>query len=1750
VQPEVSYSLRWEGETLWIELEEPLNPGTRYRFTVGAEAQDTLGVPLGADYRWVYHLPELVAEVAGPDEEYPNQALIIRCNYPLDVDVLQGKLRVSTPSQPDVPGEWNFVSETQLNFRPAEGYEYATTYRVHFPPDLRDIHGDPMPPPDEVAYTTPPPVASFSPLTGQVVDPYQPVTISFAVPVDRASAAQAFSLNPETPGEITWQGNTLLFTPSSAWEQYSEYTVTLGVSARREDGGPLLAEPFSWTFETGYLDSWTGVVVSFGEYGPNAQVLDLNGRRAVQFVTSPEAGQVDFDLYRLTLDQFLDRYSSGFRGVRGFERVSLDTSGAALQTSWAQPLAAPGAGWQNSIYETFVPEEVPAGLYILAARAGQASAQLMLVLTRNTMLVKQAEGELVAWVTDINGGPRPRVRVSVYARDGVLLAEGRADEYGVYRTHLERDPQPLIVVAQDSEALTGREIEGTDITVSGLSNEWQAGFSRWGGWWRSAPQAQDYAVYVYTDRPIYRPGQTLYYKAILRRDEDAALSLPPEGMPVTVRMRDARDNVVQSFEQSTNAFGTLAGEFKLAEGAMLGDYQVEVRLGEESHRQVFKVQDYRKPDFEIKLSSARQSYVAGDIVTVDIATDYFFGQPVPEPSLTFQHYTLRENWSWWGAEERDAPDYVWVGGYGEAKQGRGDADGAYTYTFLAEMDNSQVYAGWGTSLRQQTFGLEVTADDGTHQTVSAFVVYTVYNAPEKVELELDSWIAAPDKPIDVNGRLLTVQDEPLAGRQIRLELRRWDREARAYDDILQAIELETDANGRVQFPLRVPDPGFYQVRLKARMVNGEWVYNNRWVYVVGPGRGWASQFLEQIKISADRESYAPGDTARLVIESNFGGPALLTFERAATRRTLPVELTPPLTLVEVPIRADDAPNIFVTVNAWEAQDTHLSPDMWESLSDSRLRTASVELKVPVTDKTLAVTLTPDQESYAPRQEATFEIQVSDQDGNPAEAEVSLALVDEAIFSLSEDLAGPVFEAFYQDRPNIVRTYDSMSLLRSLYAPGLGGGGGDGGLIASPRSEFPDTAAWLPAVYTDESGRATVTIRLPDSLTSWRLTAKAVTREHQVGETSINLLTQQETVVRPILPRTVTTGDRLLLSALVHNYASEAREFKVTMTADPADPASSLLPLVVGEPREQVITLEPGEVRVVGWPAEALAAGEAAVTVRATPTSGPGGGDDAVRLLLPVRPLAIPEVFTEAGEFEGAFEAALVLPEDALDLSYYRLELTRSYAGNLLTGLEYLTGFPYGCVEQTMSKALPNAVIGRAFHQLGVGDPTLQADLPPKINAGLQRLYGYQHNDGGWGWWYDDASDVYQTAWVIFGLAVTAEAGYEVDPQVIQRGAEWLQGQIESSDLRTQAYARYSLAAAGYGDLNATQALAARAAELDTFSTAGLALALHTLGDQEGAQTLLDVLAESAVQREGLVYWPNPRDDGHYYEKTMASGLRSTALALDAFVRIRPGHPLEGGIVRWLVAQRGEHGWGTTNETSYAILALSDHLLSTEAATSDSPYEVRLNGETLSSGRLGRGEPVVTLELPAGMLQAGNNLLSVVSQGAGKMYYTLTGRMYFATPDIQPSGKIEVSRSYLDPETKEALTVVKPGQLVLVRVQVSLPEDAFFLIVEDPLPGGLEALNESLNTTSHVELAYGESPPTYWQEYGYNQKEVWGDRVVFFVTQMEAGTRIFSYLARATHAGEFVALPSEVSAMYDAALWGRSAGSSLEVAETP
>lgn len=1715
VQPEVPLELHGQEDgALLLRPTVPLTPGLSYRFTLAPTATDQNGVPLARGYRWTYNLSPL-AFLFGPRREQVDTPLTLHFHYEVDPRSAQKAVRM----EPAVAGEWKWDAERNaLVFHPQGRLPAWTTFTITLTADLCDPDGYPFPPPEPFRWTTPPPILETRPGPYQQVQPATSVRIVFDRPMDWDSVVAAFSITPTVAGQFEWEETTFIFRPDKPLQPQTSYTVALAPSVRDKEGQPILPRPYTWTFQTGVPLP----VADFG-WGPNAQVLDADGRRAVHFRVY---GLVDtaltFELYRVSLPQFLDRYASGFRGVAGWEKRPISTEGTTRIRRWEAPARnqyqweAPG--------EVVIPADVPPGLYILNMEVpGTGLAdQLFLILTRYVLTLKQAEGQIVAWLTDIPGEPVPGAEIGVYARDGTLVARGITDDQGICRTQVPRDPQPLIVIGR----------VGEDITAAGLSNEWLSPSGSWWGWWRPAPSARRYAVYIYTDRPIYRPGQTVFFKGLLRRDDDAVLSRPPVGTPVTVRIRDARNNVVQTLHLTTGEFGTVFGQFSLAEGAMLGDYTVEMVVDGEAHRQIFKVQDYRKPDYQVQVTPERTRYVAGETITVTVESRYFFGEPVAGAPAEVKIYQLGQQYCWEDCPPKEK--YVWYASERPPIRATTDADGRFTFTLPAEYRNK--YWWWETAHRT-LWGIEATVNDGSHQTVSHFAVVEVYPTAEHLSLDPGGYLHAPGQPFTVQMTVRTIFDEPVPNRAVRLELARYSLQTGDYTDVVQAITVTTPSDGVIRTPFTVEQPGWYLLRAVATDRLGHKIADSAWLAVFRQ-TWWGEQAPAQLRIIADQPRYAPGDVARLLIESPIGGPALLTFERGTTRRAQIVHLTPPLTVVDVPIQPDDVPNIYVTVNVWEPQDTTLRPKGGlYSIPDGVLRTASVELSVPAEDRRLTVTITPDRTRYAPRQEARFTVRVTDAQGAPVPgAEVSLALVDEAIFALSEELSGPIYDGFYYRRERIVRTYDGMALRRYIGGDGMGGGGEGEFTAANPRSDFPDTAIWLPALTTDADGTVVLTLNLPDSLTTWRLTAKVTTAEDQVrvGEAVAKVTTHQPVVVRPLLPRALTAGDQFSLSAAVHNYSPSALTLTVGIRPEGG--------LEVAPPPTQTLALAPGEVRIVGWSARAPVPGTVTVTVSArSATAG-----DAVRMTIPVRPLAVREVQTQVGQFQGAWETTVFLPTDTLKgVSFLEVHLSRSVAGNILVGLEYLTGYPFGCVEQTMSRALPTAVVARAFHRLGYAAPTLLADLPPKVQAGLQRLYGFQHNDGGWGWWWDDASHDYQTAWVVFGLAMIAQAGYEVDPDVIQRGVDWLNGHLDEMDIRTRAYALYSMAIAGKGNRAATLALLEKRKELDFFSQAALALALHELGESAPARMLVDELAEQATVTQEGAWWAGEYE-GHYSQKTMASTTRTTAMVLDALVQVRPDHPLIPQAVRWLMSQRRTDGWGSTNETAYTILALTDYLLALEERTADTICRVEVNGVAVYEGRLGRGEPVVSLRLPAARLRTGQNRLRLVCDGGGTLYYVVNNRLHLARGQVDAAGNVRVSRVYRDAETKEVIAAARPGQLVQVELQVQIPQGGFYIIVEDPLPGGLEALNERLNTTSHDASAQEER--FYWQDYGYNQKEVWGDRVVFFVTEMGAGEWRVTYLARAVRAGRFVALPTEVSAMYDPTVWGRSASQVFTVVQ--
>jgi uncharacterized protein YfaS (alpha-2-macroglobulin family) len=1723
IEPPLPVDLHWQENTLILEPRIILTSGTGYQFTILATATAVDGVPLVTAHYWSYFIPYTLQNFSAPSDYDRAQPISLFFGYTMDTQTVEQSIHFDPP----LDGEWMWDDlKRTATFRPAALLPPDTEFTLFFAGTLRNHHGEELDTPQPQTFITPSPIVRFTPTDTGSAHPASLISFAFDRPMNQATVEAAFQISPTVAGDLSWQANTLLFAPAEPLAEYTNYTVTLADTVTSSDGEPVLRRPYARSFSTG---EWTAPI--FFGYGSNAQVLDADGRRAVQYqinIPGNSRIQSEFRLYQLSFDHFLAHYAGAFQGGGEWNRTPISTTETPLAANWSVEHQLIGSDYAY-VRETLIPADIPPGLYLLEVENGESDGQLLLILTRQVIVVKQVEGQLVTWVTEINGEPVAAATVGVYARDGVRLVEGQADSDGILRSAISMESPPLLVVAQT----------GDDLTVAGLSNEWRSRNAHW--WGQPERSATHFAAYIYTDRPIYRPGQTVHFKAIVRHDEDAIISLPEAGRPVTVRIRDARNNVVQTHALVTNDFGTLHGNFQLAEGAMLGDYAVELAIDGEPHRQVFKVQDYRKPDYKVTVSANADRYLQGETITVQVDSRYFYDEPVMNGRVSVRRFQLWPR-EWW-MDEATTPDYTWIDHGSLPVEGVTDAAGRFTFTLDATVEGAGQPVDWQSSLRRATWGVEVTVDDGSRQTVSGFAVVQVYDAAEQLRLDVGGYAKTPGEPFTVAVEATTLEGEPVGERTLELLLKRyWSGEQN--EDRERTFTLVTASDGRALLPLTLDAPGYYELTVRGLDLAKRPISYQGYLYVFGDElRGWYIQNQSNLRIAADRASYAPGESARLLIESTMSGPALLTFERGATRRQQLVRLTAPLTTVDVPLQPDDAPNIFVTVHAWQPQDTTLSGQDWASKSDSALYHASVELQVPVTGKRLILTIKPDRADYAPRDEATFILQVRNEAGQPlpagSRAELSLALVDEAIFSLSEELAGPIFDAFYAKRENLVRTYDGLAPMRWF---GGGGGGGGGAPLADPRSDFPDTAVWIPVIETGENGQATVTITLPDSLTSWRLTAKATTGvETQVGESFVNIVTKQPLVIRPLLPRHLTSGDQVALSAMVHNDSDQPLDITVSVVVSATEGSGSLQ---ITTPITQTIHVDPGAAQVVGWPVRAEAAGEAQLTFIATADELA----DAVRLPLSIQPLAVPAFSSQIGDFSGALTTVITLPAESLDASSVVIDLNRSIADSLLTGLDYLTGFPYGCVEQTMSRALPNAVVGRALAQLGVNDPGLQADLPALINAGLQRLYGFQHSDGGWGWWYDDASDAYQTAWVLFGLAVTREAGHEVDPAVIQRGADWLKQQLGAMDIRTRAYALYSMAVAGHGDLPATRTLFARVDELDAFSQAALALALYSLGVDEKAEQIVDQLAAQATTMDGMVYWRTPVEDGYYHQKTMASTTRTTALVLSALVRIRPGHELEPGIVRWLMSQRRSTGWGTTNETSYAILALTDHLLAAAEAGAPATYQVELNGAIIAEGELGAKETSLRLEIPASDLYIGANTLQFTHSGGGWLYYTINNRTYLAQAAIEATGALRVTRQYLDAGNNQPIETASPGQLIKVQLTVQTDDNRFYMIVEDQLPGGLEALNESLNTTSHIALAYGQEPPYFWQEYGYNYKEVHGNRVSFFITELPSGTRTFTYLARATQAGEFVALPAEAYAMYDLAAWGRSASTQLVVGE--
>jgi uncharacterized protein YfaS (alpha-2-macroglobulin family) len=522
-----------------------------------------------------------------------------------------------------------------------------------------------------------------------------------------------------------------------------------------------------------------------------------------------------------------------------------------------------------------------------------------------------------------------------------------------------------------------------------------------------------------------------------------------------------------------------------------------------------------------------------------------------------------------------------------------------------------------------------------------------------------------------------------------------------------------------------------------------------------------------------------------------------------------------------------------------------------------------------------------------------------------------------------------------------------------------------------------------------------------------------------------------------------------------------------------------------------------------------------------------------------------------------------------------VQLDPSLAASMREGLDYLEQYPYACTEQTVSRFLPNVVTYRALQQLGIRNPELEARLPQYVGVGLQRLYALQHYDGGWGWWLADESQPFISAYVLFGMSEASKAGFAVDEQVMARAAKYLKGVLDATAQEpaiqgnARAFILYVLAEYGEGDLGRTVALHEQRETLDLYGKAYLLMALQILQpEQTGySKTLLSDLTNATVLSATGAHWEEEEID----YRTMSTNTRTTAVVLQALVRSDPDSPLLPNVVRWLMTARKAGHWETTQETAWSIMALTDFMVSTGELQANYDYRVMLNGQALGQGTvttqnvqesqkllvamqdlLTEESNRIVLERLGLQVEGAGEGTPSVQPASGQLYYSLYLRYFLPVEDVVALNRgIIVSRQYTLVEgPTQPIQSAQVEDVIQVKLTIIAPNDLHYLVVEDPLPAGCEALDISLKTTSGAyqapELSLQAGGQPYW--WYFAESELRDEKVVLFATYLGKGTYEYTYLIRANVPGRFLTMPTQAYEMYFPEVFGRSDGLVFTITE--
>jgi alpha-2-macroglobulin len=1403
-----------------------------------------------------------------------------------------------------------------------------------------------------------------------------------------------------------------------------------------------------------------------------------------------------------------------------------------LLRSWREALPNGSSSWRWSQSSVDVPAAELGAYLVEAIRGGDVGATVVIV-SRLGVLTKKSPDELLVFCVDrVTGLAQAGVRLRVL-HEGKVLAEGLTDAHGLWR-HRTSAVGKLIVLAD----------RGTDFAISDPAYY---------------PASRESAkLYLYTERPLYRPGHTVQFKGVVRSFDAAGFHLPAAAaeVPISVYAPDGQELVTVG-PVPLGALGSFHGSLSLPSELELGKYTLAATWAGSEFQTEFHVEEYHVPTYTAAVRPESDAVLAGEPLRARVSVAYFYGDALPEAPVSWYVYRSR----YYPRYDEDDPlqfffaDATYQNRASElvtSGEGRLDAEGHLSIVVPTEALDAEAQASAKGTLAY-TYRIKAVVRDPEGYSIEANGRVRVTASPFALVAETQRFVYRPGETVSLRLRSRDFGGQPLAS-SVELEVLR-EGEGGEEDQTLFARSIEIGPSGEAVETFVADTQGALRLSAVARLPDGVAESRTRLHLLVTTGEQTATTLTAGgVDVVLDRASYRPGETARaLVVTPAQGASVLLTIEGERLHMAQVLELEGNSALIELPLEEAYTPNVTVSAAL---------------LIGDRLFQRERPLLMPARHRVLAVEVHPNKQNYSPREAGSVSVRVTDEHGKPvAGAEVCLGIVDEAIYALQPELVVAPQQFYYHRRRNNVRTASSTGFRFYGYArevwldlaeAALGRDAGFAELKLADvggREIFEATAGFFPALVTDRDGVARATFRMPENLTRWRFTARAFTADTRVGEGLGSAVTRKPLVVSMGLPRRLTERDQMQLPVIVHNHEALPQQVRTKLDVDgpargqaPRHERAAVMPLGTRRFDYGLEVDEPGTLRL-----------GASVTAP--------GASDALLQEVPVAEHSVPTT-ERRSVLLGADrrEAELLFDVTNLDRALVELAALGEVSQAIDDALHYLIGFPYGCVEQTMSRFVPDVVALGALEKAGIARPELEARLEELVSEGLRRLYSLQHEDGGWGWWAEDQTDAFMTAYVLWGLQLTEKAGYEVSADVRYQGQQRLRELIDSDALDAGQRSFALASAAGWGRFfpDLAERLFERRAELSVQARAWLAQALaltwrdfeKNAAKSEHARTLrrkwetllaeLEAAAQSEpgdVSATGPVYW------GGAAETLAEEPVETTAIVLMALRQGLPHSPLLGRGIVWLLMQRAHGSWPTTRQTAFAVMALAEAVGPIDELT---PATVRffVGGAELARVDLRPGEAPAGVRLEAEHLRPGQNRVHVDFSGPGSVVVVGTLTQHDLSEDLpaQDAG-IAVRRSIgllvqghvgerQGFEVLPLSTFVEPGERLLSRVEIRSDVPRDYLIVEDPTPGGSVALR------SLADFPIAGLEP--WAQ--SIRRELRDGRVVFFVPHLAAHETLVLYsVLEVVLEGTFHTLPASAQEMYYPSHRGRSAETILWVA---